>query len=236
MSEILSQDEIDALLSAVESEEFASLGYNAIGEQYKVQIYDFRRPIRFSKKHLIGLLKIHERFEKTVSNLFTDKLGIESRVRCGSVDQIAYEEFIRAMPNPTTIVEIDMAPLPGKAILEIDPTVTFSILSGLLGGELGNTKVPYRKLTYIECGLMEGISLMILGCLRETWPSILDLRPRLIEIHDNPNYVNIILKDEQMIYISLETQIGDKEAMMSLCYPYPTLRSILKNIEEVIYE
>ena len=80
---------------------------------------------------------------------------------------------------------------------------------------------------------MEGVSVMILGWLREAWCSILDLRPRLVEIHDNPKYINIVPKDEQVIYISLETQIGDKESMMSLCYPYPVLRSILKNIEEL---
>jgi flagellar motor switch protein FliM len=83
-----------------------------------------------------------------------------------SVDQLTYEEFIRSIPTPTTLAVINMDPLNGNAILEIDPAITFSIIDRLFGGKGEGTK-SQNELTDIEVSVIETVIVRLLGNLRE---------------------------------------------------------------------
>src|SRR5688572_13125810 len=107
MTEILSQDEIDALLSAISSGEQSIDDYAAtVGEQKKVKIYDFRRPDKFSKDQIRTLQMMHETFARLTTTALSAQLRALVSVHVGSVDQLTYEEFIRSIPNPTTLAVI----------------------------------------------------------------------------------------------------------------------------------
>ena len=146
-----------------------------------------------------------------------------------SVDQLTYEEFIRSIPNPTTLAVIDMDPLKGSAILEIDPAITFSIIDRLFGGQGEGTKFS-RDLTDIEQAVMEGIIVRVLGNLRESWSTVIDLRPRLGGIETNPQFAQIVPPSEMVILITLETKVGEVEGMMNLCIPYLTIEPIISKL------
>jgi len=79
-----------------------------------------------------------------------------AHVHVATVEQLTYEEFIRSIPTPTTLAIINMDPLRASALLEIDPSVTFSIIDRLFGGKGHGTKVQ-RELTEIESSVMEGV-------------------------------------------------------------------------------
>ena len=122
MTEILSQDEIDALLNAISSGEVNEEEYSAVGEQKKVKIYDFKRPDKFSKDQIRTLQMMHETFARLATTGLSAQLRALVGVHVASVDQLTYEEFIRSIPNPTTLAVINMDPLKGSAILEMDPS------------------------------------------------------------------------------------------------------------------
>ena len=113
MTEILSQDEIDALLSAISTGEVEMEDYSNVGEQKKVKIYDFRRPDKFSKDQIRTLQMMHETFARLTTTALSAQLRALVGVHVGSVDQLTYEEFIRSIPNPTTLAVINMDPLKG---------------------------------------------------------------------------------------------------------------------------
>ena len=127
MTEILSQDEIDALLTAISTGEVDTTDYSAAKEQKKVKIYDFRRPDKFSKDHIRTLQMMHETFARLTTTALSAQLRALVSVHVASVDQLTYEEFIRSIPNPTTLAVINMDPLKGSAVLEIDPSITFDV-------------------------------------------------------------------------------------------------------------
>ena len=114
----------------------------------------------------------------SLRRLYRHQLRSLVQVHVASVDQLTYEEFIRSIPNPTTLAVINMDPLKGSAILEIDPAITFSVIDRLFGGQGEGTKVT-RDLTDIEASVMESIIVRILGNMREAWSQVIDLRPRL---------------------------------------------------------
>ncbi len=229
MTEILSQDEIDALLSAISTGEVSPEAYSAPSEQRKVKIYDFRRPDKFSKDQIRTLQMMHETFARLTITALSAQLRALVGVHVGSVDQLTYEEFIRSIPNPTTIAVINMDPLRGSAVLEIDPSITFTIIDRLFGGPGEPTKIT-RELSDIEMSVMEGIIVRMLGNLREAWSTVTDLRPRLGNIETNPQFAQIVPPNDMVVLITLETKVGDVEGMANLCIPYITIEPIISKL------
>jgi flagellar motor switch protein FliM len=146
-----------------------------------------------------------------------------------SVDQLTYEEFIRSIPNPTTLAVLNMDPLKGNAILEIDPAITFSIIDRLFGGQGEGSKVS-RDLTEIEQSVMESIIVRILGNVREAWSQVVDLRPRLGQIETNPQFAQIVPPTEMVVLVTLETKVGEIEGMINFCIPYLTIEPIISKL------
>ena len=77
---------------------------------------------------------------------------------------------------------------------------------------------------------MEGIIVRVLGNLRESWSTVIDLRPRLGGIETNPQFAQIVPPSEMVILITLETKVGEVEGMMNLCIPYLTIEPIISKL------
>ncbi len=229
MTEVLSQDEIDQLLTAISSGEVEPAEVQQATDQKKIKIYDFKRPDKFSKDQIRTISIMHETFARLTTTSLSAQLRSLAQVHVASVDQLTYEEFIRSIPNPTTLAVINMDPLKGSAILEIDPAVTFAIIDRLFGGQGEGTKLS-RDLTDIEQSVMENNIVRILGNMREAWSTVIDLRPRLGQIETNPQFAQIVPPTEMVVRVTLETKVGDVEGMMNFCIPYLTIEPIISKL------
>jgi flagellar motor switch protein FliM len=229
MNEVLSQDEIDQLLTAISSGDIETEEVAQQADQRKIKIYDFKRPDKFSKEQIRTVSIMHETFARLTTTSLSANLRSLVHVHVASVDQLTYEEFIRSIPNPTTLAVINMDPLKGSAVLEIDPSVTFSIIDRLFGGKGEGTKVT-RDLSDIEQSVMEGIIVRILGNMREAWSQVIDLRPRLGQIETNPQFAQIVPPTEMVVLVTLETKVGEVEGMMNFCIPYLTIEPIISKL------
>ena len=231
MTEVLSQDEIDQLLAAISSGDVET-GEKATVTQHetrKIKIYDFKRPDKFSKEQIRTVSIMHETFARLTTTALSANLRSLVQVHVASVDQLTYEEFVRSIPNPTTMAVINMDPLKGSGILEIDPGITFAIIDRLFGGQGEETKVT-RDLTDIETTVMEGIIVRILANMRESWNQVIDLRPRLGQIETNPQFAQIVPPTEMVILVALQTKVGEVEGMMNFCIPYLTIEPIISKL------
>jgi flagellar motor switch protein FliM len=226
MTEVLSQDEIDQLLSAINAGEPEPEDYKPAADTRKIKIYDFKRPDKFSKEQIRTISIMHETFARLTTNSLSAQLRSMVHVHVASVDQLTYEEFIRSIPTPTTLAVINMDPLKGNAILEIDPAITFSIIERLFGGTGEGTKSQH-ELTDIEAAVMEGMIVRILGNMREAWAQVIDLRPRLGQIETNPQFAQIVPPTDMVVLVTLETKVGEIEGMMNFCIPYLTIEPII---------
>ena len=227
MNEVLSQDEIDQLLMAISSGDTEE--FKPVNDTRKIKIYDFKRPDKFSKEQIRTVSIMHETFARLTTTALSAQLRSMAHVHVASVDQLTYEEFIRSIPTPTTLAVINMDPLKGNAILEIDPAITFSIIDRLFGGQGQAAKVQ-RDLTDIEQSVMEGIIVRILANMREAWTQVIDLRPRLGQIETNPQFAQIVPPSEMVVLVTLETKIGEEEGMMNFCIPYITIEPIISKL------
>ena len=246
MAEVLSQNEIDALLGAISSGDVgggtaeagatdalpAMQSKSALKHEKnkKIKLYDFKRPDKFSKDQIRTLQMMHETFARGATTSLSARLRTLTHVHVASVDQLTYEEFIKSIPNPTTLSVIDMSPLKGKAILEIDPGITFAIIDRLFGGGGWAYKNSNRELTEIESAVIEKVIIRLLNELREAWMGVVELRPAHDTMESNPQFVQIVPPNDMVVLITLETKVGDIEGITNLCIPYTTIEPIASKL------
>jgi flagellar motor switch protein FliM len=234
MTEVLSQDEIDQLLTAISAGDTEPEEAQQVAERKNIRIWDFRRPDKFSKEQIRTVSFMHETFARLTTTSLSAQLRSLVNVHVASVDQLTYEEFIRSIPSPTALAVINMDPLKGSAVLEIDPAVTFSIIDRLFGGTGEGSKIN-RELSEIERTVMESIIVRVLGNMREAWSQVIDLRPRLGQIETNPQFAQIVPPTEMVVLVTLETKVEDVEGMMNFCIPYLTIEPIISKLSAQYY-
>jgi flagellar motor switch protein FliM len=218
---------MDELYESINAEEAAAAATERRPPRRIIR-YDFKRPDKFSKEQLLTMRSVHETFARLATTSLSAAAGTLVHVHVAAVDQLTYEEFIASIPAQPTLAVCGMDPLKGSVLLEIDPSVTFSIIERLLGGSsAGDGSAIARDLTDLEVSIIESVILRALGNLKEAWTPLLNLRPTLAQIETNPQFAQIVPPREMIILVSLETKIGNAAGMMNLCIPFLTIEPII---------
>lgn len=228
VDEVLSQSEIDALLSAITSGEMDAEELKKEGKQ-KVRVYDFKRALRFSKDQIRGLTRIHENYSRLLTTFFSAQLRTYVNISVASVDQVPYEEFIRSIPNMTILNVYSVEPLEGRILMEVNPNIAYSLLDRLLGGK-GNGVKNVDHLTEIETILLTQLFEKALRTLEEAWSSLVDIHPILEEFEINPQFLQLVSPNETVIVVSLNAEIGDESGMINICIPHIVLEPIIPKL------
>lgn len=229
MVDVLSQNEIDALLAALSSGEMDAEELKKEETQRKVSSYDFKRAVRFSKDHLRSLTRIHENFARFLTTYFSAQLRTFVQISVVDVEQLPYEEFIRSIPKMTILNVFTAEPLEGRMVLEVHPNVAYAMLDRLLGGQ-GSAPSKINALTEIETIVMERIFSRAFESMQEAWRTIIDISPRMEALETNPQFMQIVSPNETIALISLSTKIGDTTGLINLCIPHVVLEPIMPRL------
>ncbi len=229
MVDVLSQNEIDALLAALSSGEMDAEELKKEETQKKVRAYDFKRAVRFSKDHIRSLTRIHENFARYLTTYFSAQLRTFVQISVVQVEQLPYDEFIRSIPKMTILNIFEAEPLEGRMVLEVHPNVAYAMLDRLLGGS-GVSPTKINALTEIETIVMERIFSRAFDSLQEAWKTVIDLSPRLEALETNPQFMQIVSPNETIALISLSTKIGDTTGMINLCIPHVVIEPIMPRL------
>lgn len=236
MSEILSQSEIDALLSALSSGDLTpekAAATTVVPEEEHVRrtvkIYDFKRQNKFSKDHIRTLSMIHEAFSRLLSTSLSGQLRMLVQIEVVSVEQLTFDEYSRSLPSPTILNVFTMEPLVGTSLFEINIDITSAIIDRLLGGPGRVTRIR-RDLTDIERTLISSITQRLLSTLSEAWQNILTFSPKLETMEMNPRFVQIVPPTDPVVLITFEAKFGENTGPLSLCIPYIVLEPVMSKI------
>jgi len=225
MAEILSQEEIDALLSAVSYGEDVDVKSEPSKQERFVNTYDFRHPARVSKDQLRTLQNLHDNFARLLSATFSTLQRAILEVNLVSVDQITYSEFIMSLSSPSCTYTFRMEPLEGVAVIDFSQSVVFSFVDRLFGGR-GTSIVTEREITWIEKSVMNNIINRTLRDLERTWERVLPLECNVEMLETNPEFVQVVPSSETVVLISFELKSENVSGLINLCYPYITIEPI----------
>lgn len=225
MAEILSQEEIDALLSAVSYGEEVQVQAEPTKTEKLINTYDFRHPARVSKDQLRTLRNLHDNFARLLSATFSTLQRSIIEINLVSVDQITYSEFIMSLSSPSCTYTFRMEPLDGIAIIDFSQSVVFSFVDRLFGGR-GTSIVTEREITWIEKSVMNNIINRALRDLERTWERIIPLECNVEMLETNPEFVQVIPSSETVVLISFELKGENVSGLINLCYPYISIEPI----------
>lgn len=229
MAEVLSQNEIDALLSALSSGELTQEEISKEEDKQKVKLYDFRSPQKFSKDHLRTLELIHDNYARIISNYLTAQVRSNVKVQVQSVEQITYDEFIHSVPNPTILTVFKMPPLSGSILFETNPQFVFQITDVLLGGQ-GSGKFKLRDFTDIDKNIIKQVNSGLIGNLKLAWEDVLEVNTEIEGLETNPALNQTMAPNEPVALISFSVEMGKNNTFINICIPYLSIEKVLDKL------
>ncbi len=228
MGDVLSQNEIDALLNALSSGELDVDEIKDSGEK-QVKDYDFARPSKFSKEHLRTLEIIFEHYGRLLSTNLPVYLRKNVQIEVMNSEAVTYQEFSNALSNPVLLGIVNFAPLQGSIILEMATNLGYAIVDRMLGGK-GEALEKAREYSEIELLILERIFVVCVNLLHEPWQNVVEIHPRLERIETNSQYAQIISPSEMIAIITINVKIGEVEGLMNVCLPYITVEDVIDKL------
>jgi flagellar motor switch protein FliM len=231
VKQILSQEEVDALLTAVNRGALdRPAGAGPEGCERPVTGYDFRNPNRLSKDQLRVLESMHEAFGRLFSTSMSALIRGQFESELRRVDQVRYGEFVASLRPPTCVAVFAMDPLKGGAAFMISAEVLFQLIDRLLGGS-GLLPVRLREFTEVEQGLIARITSRAMVDLRQAWQHVGTFGFRVANLETNPQFVQLTAPSEVVIVVSLSVRIGETAGEMTLALPHLLLEAVMPKLD-----
>lgn len=228
MGDVLSQSEIDNLLSALNSGEFDSAELDEV-EERQVKDYNFARPSKFSKDHLRTLVFIFEHYARLLSTNLPVYLRRNVQVEVMHAEAATYQEFSNSLSNPVLLGVVNFTPLEGNIIIEMASGLGYMIVDRMLGGS-GVPLEKAREFTEIELTIIERIMVVCTNLLVEPWQNVQVLEPMLERIETNSQFAQFVSPNEMTSIVTMNIRIGDVEGLFNICIPYAVVEPVIEKI------
>ena len=230
MPDILSQDEIDALLAATGSAEVAQ-GVRDVKPTTTsikpVVTYDFKHPNRVSKDQIRTLENLHSNLARLLAASFSTLQRAVVDTDIAFVDQTTYAEFIMSLSNPSCSYVFTIEPLGGPAILDFSLPVAYSFIDRQFGGKGTTPMGESRTLTSIERSVMSKVVARTMEDLEATWEALLKIQVSDAELETNPEFMQVAAPSDTVILIAFEINSQHASGLVNLCYPFFTLEPVM---------
>jgi flagellar motor switch protein FliM len=230
MEQILSQDEIDALLKGISEGEIETqkeVAQVAIEEQVEAKTLDFLQYTRGKKERLPALDFIYDRFSKSLRSALSLFVEKEVEINLEPMQYIAYGDFIETLPLPTNMNVVVTEKLKGFFIVIFDAKLIFSVLETIFGSS--NTtkqKVEGREFTKIEFNVIKKLIDLVCVEMEKAWAPVYEISCKYSRSEINPNYITMITNEEAVNLCELTIEIEDIKGWMKICIPYGILETI----------
>jgi flagellar motor switch protein FliM len=234
MSKTLSQWEIDALLNSIGNEDSTTSGAGAVGllpsiPERSIKLYDFRRPDRFSKEHIRAIQNIHETFARVTASSLSSYLRSATTVSLSSIEQVVYDEYIHQLANPTLVNLIELQPLAGRIVVEMNMSLGLAMLDRMMGGA-GQVNGRRNELTDIEMALLRSLGATVSAGLKDGWTAVADLQPVLVETVLNADLVQAALPGDIAALLLFEIHTLGLSGTISICVPHPVIEPLMDRL------
>jgi flagellar motor switch protein FliM len=224
--EILSADELEALLTTVED-----AGAGKRRREKRIVEYDFVRPNKLSGEQLRSLQRMHESIAQSITMALSTYLRINLEVSILSLGELTFEVFRNSLPNPTMINVLSMLPVQEKGVATMDMKLAFSLIDRMLGGP-GKPLDKIRTLTTIEQSLLDNVVKRVLEQIALGWRELLKIDPIVESREMDPQFVQVIPSSE-MVLVATFSIIAPGElepGEVCFCIPFISLENTISKL------
>ncbi len=232
MEQILSQEEIDALLSGlsdgtIEPEQIKEQEPEQKAETKEIKEFDILKWTKTKKENLPTLQFIYERFSKSLQSSLSLFLEKDVEIEYSPIQNVEYREFIKSLPLPTNMNIVTTENLNGFLIIIFDTKVVFYVLETLFGNPSPSvTRIEGRDFTKIELYIIKRLVEIVSSEMEKAWTPVFPIRCRYSRSEMNPNYVTLISQEETVTVSQFNIEMGNVGGWMKVCIPYGILETI----------
>lgn len=198
--QILSQEEIDALLTAMDKGDVDVNERKKGPAEVEVKKYNLTSQNKMLRDQFNALEEVYDKFSTLMDSSLTASLQQPVEIEFVSTEMIKYGEFISAFTNPTAFGIFSMEPLIGSAMLAIEPNLVFSLIDCMFGGN-GKPTDEIKEFTIIELRMINRIVIETLKKLEEAWKVVYSLKFTLKKIESKPEFVHLVNPNDLMLII-----------------------------------
>lgn len=224
-SDLLSQDEIDALLHGVDSGEVETGADDYVPGE--ARSYDFASQDRIVRGRLPTLEMINERFARYFRTSLFNMLRRSADISVSGVQMLKFSEFVHSLFVPTSLNITRVSPLRGKSLFVLDPKLVFSVVDNFFGGNgRFHTKIEGRDFTPTELRVVQMLLGIVYADLRQAWQPVLDIEFEYLNSEVNPQFANIVSPSEVVVVTTFNVDLESGGGDFYICLPYAMLEPI----------
>lgn len=227
MQDLLSQDEIDALLHGVDD---GDIDTAPSAEPDGVKLYDLTSQDRIVRGRMPTLELINERFARYTRISMFNMLRRTADVSVGGVRIQKFGEYVHTLYVPTSLNMVKLRPLRGTALIIFDAKLVFKLVDNFFGGDGRHAKIEGREFTPTELRVVQMVLDQGFVDLKEAWRSIIDLNFEYVSSEVNPSLANIVSPNEAVVISSFHIELDGGGGEMHITIPY----SMIEPLREIL--
>ncbi len=225
-NDLLSQEEIDALLHGVDSGDVDTTP-EADGDGTGARSYDFASQDRIVRGRLPTLEMINERFARHFRTSLFNMLRRSADISVAGVQMLKFSEFVHSLFVPTSLNLVKVSPLRGKGLCVLDPKLVFSVVDTFFGGTgRFHTKIEGREFTPTENRVVRLLLDVAFKDLHEAWKPVLPVHFEYVSSEVNPQFANIVSPSEVVVVASFHVDLENGGGDMYITLPYSMVEPI----------
>ena len=228
VQDLLSQDEIDALLHGVDdglvdTEEDISVG--------GIKSYDLTSQDRIVRGRMPTLEMINERFARYTRISMFNLLRRTADVSVGGVQVMKFGEYVHTLYVPTSLNLVRMKPLRGTCLFVLDSRLVFKLVDNFFGGDGRHAKIEGREFTPTELRVVRMVLEQAFVDLKEAWHAVLDVDFEYMNSEVNPALANIVNPSEVVVVSSFHIELDGGGGEMQITFPYSMIEPIREMLD-----
>ena len=228
MSQVLSQSEVDALLSAV-SDNRVDVDDDAQDEglQGGVVQYDLANQDRIIRGRMPTLDIIHDRFIRLFRVTLSNSLRKMANLSVNSTGPLKFSEFMNSLPLPSCLNILRLDPLRGAAVMVIESKLLYALVDSFFGGnDVPYTKIEGKDFTQIEIKIARRVVLSAIDDLEKAWEPVYPLKIGYSRTEINPQFVAVVPPSDVVIATTFDVELEKVSGTIKIVIPYSTLEPI----------
>lgn len=223
MQDLLSQDEIDALLHGVDD---GAVDTHMGDEPGSIRSYDLTSQDRIVRGRMPTLEMINERFARYTRISLFNLLRRSADVSIGGVQITKFGEYLHTLYVPTSLNLVKFRPLRGTALIVLDAKLVFKLVDNYFGGDGRHAKIEGREFTPTELRVVQMVLNQIFIDLGEAWRNVYKLEFDHLRSEVNPSMANIVSPSEVVVVSSFHIELDGGGGDIHITQPYAMIEPI----------
>ena len=230
-TDILSQDEIDALLTGVDSGDVETEAEEEL-EPGAAKNYDFSSQDRIVRGRMPTLEMVNERFARNFRISLFNFLRRSPTISVGGVQMTKFGEYIHSLFMPSNLNLIKVRPLKGTALCIFNPTLVYSLVDNFFGGDgRFHTKIEGRDFTQTEMQVITRIIEFLFVDLIKAWEPVMQLEFERTSSEVNPQFANIVSPSEVVVVSTFNVELDNGGGELHITFPYSMIEPIREQLD-----